>query len=145
MLSSGLMPPLLFGAEAAERRKALTQFSRLVAPEVMEEILARGKKSIRACAASVLQFCSNLGELRFYSEQHEPEDVVDLNACTPPSCRRTAARCRRHHGDVTGARVLDAAHRRRTARIDKHIGDAIMARFSRAGAAPIMLPMRCIG
>lgn len=109
-LSSGLMLLLLFGAEAAERRKALTQFSRLVAPDVMEEILAHPEEEYprpRRVHATVL--FTDLEGFTSFSEEHEPFEVVEaLNAY------------------LERMRPIVQAH---GGSIDKYIGDAIMAFF----------------
>ncbi|HEX8552542.1 MAG TPA: adenylate/guanylate cyclase domain-containing protein [Abditibacteriaceae bacterium] len=99
-----------FAEEAAERRKALAQFGRMVSPEVLDEILAHPEEEFprsRRIAATVL--FADLEGFTTYSENHEPEEVVDaLNELFG----RLEPVVYEHGGTV-----------------DKYIGDAIMAYF----------------
>ncbi len=109
-LASGGTLLLLFGAESSERRKIHTQMSRLVAPAVMEEILAHPEEDYprpRRLHATVL--FADLEGFTTYSESREPEEVVTaLNAYF----RRMQPIVHAHSGSV-----------------DKYIGDSLMAFF----------------
>lgn len=110
MLSAGMMLMLLFAAESAERRKAMTQFSRFVSPDVLDEILAHPEEDWprpRRVHASVL--FTDLEGFTTYSENHEPEHVIEcLNAYMDRMVPIVLA-----YGGT----------------IDKYIGDAIMVYF----------------
>lgn len=116
-ISSGATFLLLFVAESSGRRKVLTQMSRLVAPEVMEEILAHPEEDYprsRRVHATVL--FSDLEGFTSYSESRQPEEVVAaLNAY------------------FTRMRPIVHAH---GGSVDKFIGDSVMAFFG----APFVRP-----
>jgi class 3 adenylate cyclase len=99
-----------FAEESAERRKALAQFARRVSHEVMDELLSHPEEEYprtRRVVASVL--FADLEGFTTYSENHEPEEVVDvLNELFG----RLEPIVYEHGGTV-----------------DKYIGDAIMAFF----------------
>jgi adenylate cyclase len=109
-LASGATLLLLFVGESAERRKTLTQMSRIVAPDVMDEILAHPEEEYprpRRVHATVL--FTDLEGFTSYSEAREPEEVVNaLNAY------------------LTRMHPIVYAH---GGCIDKYIGDSIMAFF----------------
>ncbi|HEX8834206.1 MAG TPA: adenylate/guanylate cyclase domain-containing protein, partial [Abditibacteriaceae bacterium] len=100
----------LFGTEAAERRKALTHFSRMVSPDVMDEILAHPEEELsrpRRVRATIL--FTDLEGFTTYSENHEPEEVIEaLNDYLD----RLVPVVQEYGGTI-----------------DKYIGDAIMAYF----------------
>lgn len=95
-------------AESAERRK--TQMARIVAPDVMEEILAHPEAEYpRSRRVQVSVLFTDLEDFTAYADAREPEEVVEaLNAFLA-----------RMHPVVT-------AH---GGCIDKYIGDSIMAFF----------------
>jgi adenylate cyclase len=99
-----------FAEEAAQRRKTLNLFARRVSVDVMEELLAHPEDhqyEPRRVQATVL--FSDLEGFTTYSENHEPEEVVEaLNALFD----RLEPIVFEHGGTV-----------------DKFIGDAIMAYF----------------
>ncbi|PQV63534.1 Adenylate cyclase, class 3 [Abditibacterium utsteinense] len=108
---------LLFGAESSDRRKVLTQMSRLVAPDVMDEILAHPEEDYprpRRVHATVL--FTDLEGFTSYSEAREPEEVVTaLNEYF----KRMQPIVHAYGGSV-----------------DKYIGDSVMAFFG----APVPRP-----
>lgn len=110
LLSAGMMLMLLFAAESAERRKAMTQFSRFVSPDVLDEILAHPEEDWprpRRVHATVL--FTDLEGFTTYSENHEPEQVIE---CLNAYMDRMVPLVQSYGGTI-----------------DKYIGDAIMVYF----------------
>ncbi len=109
-MASGATLLLLFGAESSDRRKILTQMSRLVAPDVMDEILAHPEEDYprpRRVHATVL--FTDLEGFTSYSESREPEEVVTaLN---------------------NYFRLMQPIVHAYGGSVDKYIGDSVMAFF----------------
>jgi class 3 adenylate cyclase len=110
MFTSGSILLYSFASETAERRKALAQFSRLVSPEVMEEILSHPEEQYpRPKRVYATVMFTDLEGFTTYSEGHEPEEVVE-------AINGLFGRLEPIVHDYGGT-------------LDKYIGDAIMAFF----------------
>lgn len=99
-----------FAVETGERRKALEKFSKLVSPEVMEEILSHPEgQSGAARRVNATVLFSDLEGFTSFSEVHEPEEVIEAI-------------------NNLFSRLEPVVHAY-GGTVDKYIGDAIMAFF----------------
>lgn len=109
-IASGSVLLHSFASETGERRKALAQFSKLVSPEVMEEILSHPEgESAAAKRVNATVLFSDLEGFTSFSEVHEPEEVIEAI-------------------NTLFSRLEPVVHAY-GGTVDKYIGDAIMAFF----------------